>query len=159
MHLKSLKFPIVHSTLVTTTKSFDGSFFLDRGPLFGTRSMGELAPRSRKFFQGRTCWTLFSYPKWFHLLWNLTSSCLHSFHSFPISTKHTFCNQHSLLYLLLQKHLPAMTYCTSKSIHDNFNTLKWFYVLYFTVSYFLKLSSVPLKSIHVATYTDIMNCF
>ena len=72
----------------------DGSFFLDRGPLLGPRPRGELAPRSRKFSQGKTCWTLFSYPKWFNLLWNLTSSCLHSFHSFPISTKHTFCNQH-----------------------------------------------------------------
>lgn len=134
-------------------------FFPDRGPLLGPRPTGELAPRSRKFLQGKTCRTLFSYPKWFYPLWNLTSSCLHSFHSFLISTKHTFCNQHSLLYLLLQKHLPAMTYCTAKSVHDNFNTLKWFCVLCFTVFYFLKLSYVPLKSIHIATYTDIMNCF
>lgn len=70
------------STLITTTKSFDGLFFPSKGPLLGPRPMVCWHPEAENSSGAKTPGDCHLTPEWFSSLWNFNSFCLHFFHSF-----------------------------------------------------------------------------
>lgn len=141
--------------LVTTTKSFDGSFFPGKSPLPGPRTKRGWHPEAGTSSRGKLPEDCLVTSKWFYLLWNFNS-----IHLVFISSTTSWYPQN--IVFVIHTAFSAMATGTVacynilnfawKSVRYNFNTRKWFHVLYFMVSYFKKkLVSVPLK-VHQCGY-------